>query len=84
MKKKNCLACINIGKNSVGECRDALYIAGDEAVSLPLCYPHSVELFKYGQKLFVVKYSLEDFETFYESKNSNESSSVPFFFNSFR
>lgn len=83
MKKRNCMPCVFMGKTSIGECRDYIYLGSDDSVSVPLCYSHSVELFKNGQKVFVKKYGMEELEK-YHNRALNETSDIPFFFNSFR
>lgn len=68
MNDKKCFICKNCGKDSDNRLfLDYLYDQFGNTQTIPLCYVHSVEFFKVGQKQFVAKYSclvpvMEDFK----------------------
>jgi hypothetical protein len=51
-------------KQVVGTERDLLYDSRGQTMKIPLCYSHSVELFKNGQTNFIAKYE-ENFKGHY-------------------
>jgi hypothetical protein len=58
MRKKLCEACKAYGKDKSGDQLDTIYSSGYSTV-IRLCYHHSVELFKHGQRSFIMKYQTE-------------------------
>jgi hypothetical protein len=56
MKDVRCFICKFCELETVKTNDDILYDGKGQARSLPLCYGHSVEFFKSGQKAFIRKY----------------------------
>ncbi len=55
MEIKRCFVCMYQGLMKVGTNTDSIYSGSDER-HIQLCYSHSVELFRTGQKKFMTKY----------------------------
>lgn len=81
---KKCTACKSLGKNTYANQKDFIYQNGSEATPINLCYGHSVELFKTGQSIFVMKYKPESLDFDAPVKDSTTRLSNYFVFNSFR
>jgi hypothetical protein len=56
MKEKTCLVCKHTGHLHAAVGRDAVYQHNGNQCFIDLCYHHSVEFFKTGQKKFIDKY----------------------------
>lgn len=56
MKDNRCFICKFNNEETLKANDDVIYDKTGNAKSLPLCYNHSVEFFKSGQKAFVMKY----------------------------
>lgn len=56
MNTKKCQACHSMGEQTLATHLDAIYYSGGNPSYLQLCYAHSIELFKFGQNYFVMKY----------------------------
>jgi hypothetical protein len=56
MKDNRCFICKFCELESAKTNDDILYDGKGQARTLPLCYGHSVEFFKSGQKAFIRKY----------------------------
>lgn len=81
---RKCTACKSLGKNTSANQKDFIYQNGSEATPINLCYGHSVELFKTGQSIFVLKYKPDVFEFEAPPKESSNRLANYFVFNSFR
>lgn len=81
---KKCTACKSLGKNTYANQKDYIYQNGSEATPINLCYGHSVELFKTGQSIFVLKYKPESLDFDAPVKDPSTRLSNYFVFNSFR
>jgi hypothetical protein len=81
---KKCTACKSLGINSYANHKDYIYQNGSESTSINLCYGHSVELFKTGQSIFVLKYKPESIEFDNRPKEVINRLSNYFVFNTFR
>lgn len=56
MKDNRCFICKYKQSNAQKASDDLIYDAKGNSTTLPLCYTHSVELFKTGQKSFLTKH----------------------------
>lgn len=56
MKDTRCFICKYRQDDTESVKDDLIYDAKGHSVALPLCYNHSVELFKTGQKTFLTKH----------------------------
>ncbi|MBA2405277.1 MAG: hypothetical protein H0V66_10940 [Bdellovibrionales bacterium] len=56
MKDKRCFICKYQGKTTVETSSNVIYGNRDKSLTIPLCYTHSIELFKMGQSNFMLKY----------------------------
>lgn len=56
MNGRLCEACQNIGVYNSGHHLDSIFKANSQAQMIRLCYGHSVELWKIGQRNFINKY----------------------------
>jgi hypothetical protein len=56
MKEKNCLVCKHNGFIRAADEKDILYQENGNPFFVDLCYAHSVEFFKLGQRRFVNRY----------------------------
>lgn len=56
MKDKRCFICKYQDKINLETTENTLFESRGRSLSIPLCYSHSVELFKMGQSNFVTKY----------------------------
>ena len=56
MKDNRCFICKFKQDNTPKAADDLIYDAKGQTMTLPLCYGHSVELFKSGQKNFLTKH----------------------------
>lgn len=56
MKDSRCFICKYNQDNTPKAKDDLIYDAKGKCMSLPLCYSHSVELFKSGQRCFFTKH----------------------------
>jgi len=68
MKDNRCFICKFNQEETLKESDDVIFDNRGNARSVPLCYAHSVELFKSGQNCFVTKYH-EIFDGKYGSEN---------------
>lgn len=84
MRKKLCEACKTRGKYNPGDYLDAIYHTHGAPTYLRLCYGHSVELFKFGQKSFLAKYETYIPERGLPEKDGFNPLQNYFVFNSFR
>jgi hypothetical protein len=81
---KKCLACKSMGKNRPGEFTESIFIGRGGPTPIPLCYGHSVELFKTGQSIFILKYKSGAEEDEFTPREVRKSEHNYFSFNSFR
>lgn len=56
MKDNRCFICKFNHEDKIKTNDDVIYDPRGNAKSIPLCYSHSVEFFKSGQKTFVLRY----------------------------
>lgn len=56
MNHERCTVCEHYGKIRVGHNLDLIFQKDGKQKVIPLCWSHSVELFKIGQKVFLTKY----------------------------
>jgi hypothetical protein len=56
MKDNRCFICKFNHEETLKTNDDVLYDGRGNSKSIPLCYLHSVEFFKGGQKVFIFKY----------------------------
>jgi hypothetical protein len=71
MKDSKCLVC-KFRDSDIPKVRDDLiYDAKGNSILLPLCYSHSVDLFKVGQISFIMKYKKVFSGTFGIEKESD-------------
>lgn len=83
MEVKLCEACRKSGKYNSGHYHDEIYNSRGP-VMISLCYYHSVELFKMGQKNFISKYRPDFLEYDLTPKDSYGPLKNYFTINSFR
>ncbi len=57
MKDKRCFICKYQGQTNVDTYKDVIFKkSGSKHLTIPLCYSHSVQLFKMGQTNFMLIY----------------------------
>ena len=56
MNHERCTVCEHYGKIRVGQNLDLIFQNNGKQKVIPLCWSHSVELFKTGQTYFLTKY----------------------------
>jgi len=64
MKDKRCFTCKYQGKISLDTTNCHLYDPRGKSLTISLCYTHSVEFFKLGQKNYMLKYGKDVTEFF--------------------
>ncbi len=82
MNKINCEACLALGMDNVGEHIDSFFFGSGNSVMVKLCYNHSIELFKFGQKHFLSKYPTDIPHRSSDDTRSQERLKNYFIFNS--
>lgn len=70
MSDKRCFVCKYMQKQilSTPSDRNLIYDSRGQSVNIPLCYSHSIELFKRGQVNFISKYE-DNFKGHYGFEN---------------
>jgi hypothetical protein len=81
MNKINCEACLALGMDNVGEHIDTFFFGRGNPVMVRLCYNHSIELFKFGQKHFISKYPTDIPDRVFDEGKSPERLKNYFVFN---
>jgi hypothetical protein len=56
MNYEKCAVCEHMGRLRVGDHLDLIFQTGNRQKVIPLCWSHSVELFKLGQTQFLIKF----------------------------
>lgn len=70
MKDKRCFVCKYMQKQTLSSSSgmNNIYDSLGQTVNIPLCYSHSIELFKHGQVNFIAKYE-DNFKGHYGFEN---------------
>lgn len=83
MRDRSCKICLQRGIDKPAHYVDQIYNKKVSGEDIHLCYSHSVELFKTGQRNFISKYKFEyDFNDYNERKKDDPLRNY-FVFNSF-
>ncbi len=77
MKDKRCFVCKYQGKTNLETETNHIFGEKKSQQSIPLCYSHSVELFKNGQEKFTTKYKADMSE--YIEKDPEDARAFSFF-----
>jgi hypothetical protein len=83
MNGRLCEACQNLGQYIIGTNLDAIYQNGPGPQIVRLCYGHSVELFKLGQRNFLSKYGHNLIDTSFKPQSGSYRLKNYFVLNSF-
>lgn len=72
MNDNRCLICKYLGDHEHKELsKDRIYRERGNDIIIPLCYQHSWELFRMGQRVFLAKYR-SNFMHFFGTESENE------------